>query len=111
MDKLEKRARRKTKIRQNVSGSALIPRVSVYKSNRYVYCQAIDDAKGRTLASASAMKSTDSRMKQSEIVGKKFALALQKKKIDKIVFDRSGFKYHGAVKKLAEVLRDNKIKF
>ncbi len=110
MEKSYKRLRRKIKIRKNVSGTAAKPRVSVFRSNSFVYAQVIDDVKGQTLASASGLKSKENLTKQSEKVGKKLADDMAKKKITEAVFDRNGFLYHGCVKKLAETLRENKIK-
>ena len=111
MDKVFKRNRRKIKIRKNVSGTEVTPRVTVFRSNRFVYAQAIDDTKGTTLAAASAQKSTVSQTEQAKVVAKSLAESLKKKKIETIVFDRNGYKYHGSIKMLADTLRDNKIKF
>jgi len=111
MDKISRKIRRKIKIRKNISGTSNVPRVSVFRSNRFIYAQAIDDQNSKTLACASGMKLKKSLTEQSEEVGKTLAGELTKKKISKIVFDRSGNKYHGSVKKLAETLRDNKINF
>lgn len=111
MDKSYKRIRRKIKIRKNISGSAVKPRISVFRSNRFIYAQAIDDSQSITLASAGGLKSSASIMKQSEEVGKKLADNLTKNKISEAVFDRNGYLYHGCVKKLAETLRESGIKF
>lgn len=111
MDKLKKRIRRKIKIRTNLSGTASQPRVSIFRSNRAIYAQAIDDQNGKTLVAADSIKSTSKPLEQAEEVGKKLADALKAKKVDKIVFDRNGYKYHGNVKKVAETLRENKINF
>lgn len=111
MDKLIKRIRRKIKIRTNLKGTKLVPRLSVFRSNQSIYAQAIDDSNGATLVSANSIKSTGKLVDQAIEVGKKMAAGLKEKKINQIVFDRNGYKYHGAVEKVAETLRANSIKF
>ena len=111
MDKLLKRVRRKIKIRKNVHGKANSPRVTVFRSNRFLYIQAIDDSKGVTLAAANSLKSKLTGVKQAEGVANELAELLKAKKILNIVFDRNGYKYHGSVKRIAEVLREKKINF
>lgn len=106
-----KRIRRKNKIRKVVIGSEIRPRVSIFRSNRFLYAQAIDDTKGATLAAANSIKSTESLQKQAVTVSDDLAKKLKAKKIISIVFDRNGFKYHGAVKNLADQLRKNGINF
>lgn len=95
---------RKIRIRAKISGTSTRPRVAVFSSNRNLYLQAIDDAKALTLASASTLKGE-----------KAIAVALAKKlealKIKKIVFDRSGYQYHGKVKAIAEELRKAGLEF
>ena len=109
MDKTYKRQRRKIKIRKNVSGTAAKPRVTVFRSNKFIYAQAIDDTKGMTLVAAGSIGMTGSLSKQSEEVGSKLAKGLSEKKITEAVFDRNGYLYHGYVKMLAETLREKKI--
>jgi large subunit ribosomal protein L18 len=111
MDKLKKRIRRKIKIRSIISGTAATPRVSIFRSNRFIYAQAIDDQSGQTIAASSSLKSTSKLAEQASEVGKKLAEDLKSKKVDNIVFDRNGYKYHGNVKIVADTLRENKIKF
>lgn len=94
---------RKKRIRAKVFGTAARPRVTIFRSNKNLYLQAIDDVKGITLASASTLKSKD--------IVKDFILNLQTKKIKKIVFDRGGYKYHGNVKKIADNLRKSGLEF
>jgi len=89
---------RKTRIRAKVSGSAERPRLSVFRSNKKIYVQLIDDVKGKTLAAASG---TDAKA-----VGEAIAKAAVSKKITKAVFDRGGYQYHGRVKILAETARE-----
>jgi large subunit ribosomal protein L18 len=115
LDKKRKRARRKNHIRKHISGTAVRPRMSVYRSNNRMYVQVIDDVAGHTLVSASTLEA-DLRMlknnvedgaKLGEIVGKR----LLDKKIDTVVFDRNGFLFHGVVKSIADGARKAGIKF
>lgn len=110
--KREKRDRRHARIRAKVSGTASVPRLSVFRSNRFVYAQLIDDAKGVTLASASdvAVKS-GSKTERAKKVGMELAKAAQAKKIEKVVFDRGGFMYRGRVQALAEGAREGGLVF
>ncbi len=94
---------RKTRIRAKIAGTAERPRLSVFRSAKYIYVQAIDDEKGATLAFA---KGEDSKKVGSEIAEK-----LGKKKIKKVVFDRGGFAYHGRIKDLADAAREGGLEF
>lgn len=109
----DKRVKRKTRIRKKVSGTSAVPRVSVFKSNNNFFAQLVDDENGVTIASASSIekgaKVAGSSVKQAEEVGKNLSARAKDKKIDRAVFDRSGYKYHGAVATLAQTLRDNGI--
>ncbi len=110
----EKRDRSHKRIRAKVMGTAKRPRLSVFKSNNYIYAQAIDDENQVTLASASDLEIKAIKGKKTEKsvqVAQKLAEKLKAKEIDAIVFDRGGFKYHGRVKILAEELRKLGIKF
>ena len=103
--------KRKRRIRGKISGTADFPRVSVFKSNRYISAQAIDDVAGHTLAhvDGSALKiasNKDGAVKAAEIFAKK----LQEAGIEKVKFDKNGYQYHGVVKVFADTLRDNGIK-
>ena len=98
------RLKRKLRIRAKISGTAARPRVVVFRSNKYLYLQAIDDEKEITLASASTLKDKGG-------VAAKFAKALRNRKIKKVVFDRGGFKYHGKIKAMAEALRKEGLEF
>lgn len=106
------RARRKRihrNIRQTIQGTALRPRLSVYRSNKYIYAQLIDDWSGHTLASASSKEETidaESPVEASRAVGQALAERANDEGIDRAVFDRSGYKYHGRVKALAEGARE-----
>ncbi len=113
-----RRLSRKTRIRKKIQGTAERPRLTVFRSVRHIYAQVVDDLEGRTLASAStlnaevreALKSTgnkDAAKKVGEFVAKKCL----EKDIDKVVFDRSGFIYHGRIKVLADAAREAGLKF
>lgn len=99
-----KRDIRRAKIRKTIRGTAGVPRLVVFRSNKYFYGQLIDDAKGQTLASVDKIGS-------AEEAGKKLAEKATKSKIAAVVFDRAGYKYHGNIKKLAEAARTAGLKF
>ncbi len=104
--KQEKRLRLKKKIRANVNGTASMPRLSVYRSNVYIYAQLIDDTKGVTIGQASDVTiKTGAKMERAVEVGKKIAEVAKANKIEKVVFDRNGFKYSGRIKTLADSAR------
>lgn len=90
-------------------GTSVRPRLSVYRSNKYIYAQLIDDFAGHTLTSASSLEdgiSGESPTDESRTVGEVLAERAQEEGIDKVVFDRSGYKYHGRVQALAEGARE-----
>lgn len=112
--KLKKRRREKAKlrIRATLSGTELRPRVTVFKSNKYFYAQAIDDVKGVTLAYADGSKLGVKPNKEGvKVVAKTLADALKAAKKDNIVFDRNGYLYHGVIAAFADALRENGISF
>ncbi|MCA6066733.1 50S ribosomal protein L18 [Chryseobacterium sp. RG1] len=115
LSKLEKRIRIKRRVRGKISGSSELPRLSVYKSNKEIYAQLIDDNSGKTLASASSReKGVDANGTKSEVsaaVGKAIAAKAIAAGIETIVFDRNGFVYHGRVKALADGAREGGLKF
>lgn len=113
LNKLEKRNRIKRRVRGKISGSAELPRLSVYKSNKEIYAQLIDDKEGKTLASASsrALNATGSKVDISAEVGKAIAEKAKAAGIENVVFDRNGFVYHGRVKALADGAREGGLKF
>jgi len=111
--KTEKRARLHKKIRTRVSGTAERPRLAVFRSNRYMYAQLIDDVLAITVASASDI-SLDGKMTKVEraaTVGKKLAEEAKKKNITTVVFDRGGFSYRGRVQALADGAREGGLIF
>lgn len=115
LSKLEKRIRIKRRVRGKISGSSELPRLSVYKSNKEIYAQLIDDNSGKTLASASSReRGVDANGTKTDIsaaVGKAIAAKAIAAGIENIVFDRNGFVYHGRVKALADGAREGGLKF
>ncbi len=115
LNKVQKRIRIKRRVRGKISGSAELPRLSVYKSNKEIYAQLIDDKEGKTLASASSReKGVDAKGTKVEVsaaVGKAIAEKAKAAGIENIVFDRNGFVYHGRVKALADGAREGGLKF
>lgn len=105
--KTEKRVRLHKKIRSRVMGTEARPRLSVFRSNKYMYAQLIDDVRAVTMASASDISLTDkvTKLERAKIVGTKLAEEAKKKNITAIVFDRGGFSYRGRVAALAEGAR------
>lgn len=122
MDKTTKKRLRREKIRRRIRatirGTADRPRLSVYKSNKHVYAQLVNDRMSNTLAAASTQTEEiaddiEGKTKQeaAEFVGKHLAKLAVDKGIDKVVFDRSGYKYHGVVQALAEGAREGGLDF
>lgn len=111
--KIERRTRIKYRVRKKVSGTAQRPRMSVFRSNKQMYVQIIDDLSGRTLASASSLAITES-MPKKEQAAKVGAIIAEKAKeagITTVVFDRNGYLYHGRVKEVADAARKGGLKF
>ncbi len=111
--KIARRQRIHRGIRKKISGTAARPRLSVYKSNRAIYAQLIDDTRGHTLAAANSMELgvKNNTIESSKQVGQKLAERAKEAGIESIVFDRSGYLYHGQVKALAEGAREGGLKF
>ncbi len=113
--KVEKRDKIHLGIRRKIQGTAERPRLSVYKSNTNIYVQLIDDLKGHTLAAASSkeldLKGKNVNVSSSKEVGKKLAEKAVANGIHTVVFDRSGYKYHGRIKALADGAREGGLKF
>ena len=111
----EARERRHRRVRGKVSGSAERPRLAVFRSNRGIEAQLVDDIAGKTLAAASHLGLAKSfkgdKSKQAEEVGKALAAAAKKAGVEACVFDRGGYLYHGRVKALAEGAREGGLKF
>lgn len=106
--KEEKRNRRHKRIRAKISGTATKPRLYVFRSGSHIYAQLIDDEKGKTLAFANDLKIKTKKTKAAAAtdVGKAIAKKAKELKIEKVVFDRGGYKYHGRIKALAEGARE-----
>ena len=105
LEKQIKRKRRHKKIRAKIKGKSKMPRLCVFKSNKYIYAQIIDDTLGKTLACAK------SELKKANECGKAIAKKAEDLKIKKAVFDRGGYKYHGRVKAMAEEAKKSGLKF
>jgi large subunit ribosomal protein L18 len=116
--KIQKRVRRKKRIRGRVAGTSGRPRLTVYRSLKHIYAQVIDDLTAKTIVQASTLspeiKPTLAGLKKAEKAKKVGALVAQKcleKKLDKVVFDRNGYLYHGRVQALADGARAAGLKF
>lgn len=110
--KLEKRTRRHTKIRSTISGTSEKPRLSVYKSNKHISVQLIDDERAVTIAAAHSREvKGKTMMEKSALVGESIAEKAKAKKIVNVVFDRGGFIYTGNVKAVADGARKGGLKF
>lgn len=105
--KTERRNKIRRRIRSTIKGTAERPRLSIYKSSKYTYLQLIDDLSGATLASSKAKSGVDN----AKEAGAEIAKAAEDKGINKVVFDRSGYKYHGIVKAAADGARDGGLDF
>lgn len=114
-DRKMERERRHARVRTKISGTTERPRLCVYRSNTNLYAQIIDDTKGETLAQASTLdkevKTKHSNVEAAKEVGKLIAKRAAEKKIKTVVFDRSGYVYHGVVKQLAESAREAGLEF
>lgn len=110
--KQNKRIRLKLKIRAKISGTGVRPRLSVFRSNKFIYAQVIDDTKGKTLLSASDIKiKKGTKSERAKEVGKLISTLCLAAKIKQVVFDRNGFKYTGRIKTVAEEARAGGLKF
>ena len=109
----EARLRRHRRVRGKISGTAGRPRLAVYRSNRGIFAQLVDDDAGKTIVSASwtAVGAKGDKSAQASEVGKTIAAAAKKAGIETVVFDRGGYLYHGRVKALAEGAREGGLKF
>ena len=108
------RVRRHARVRAKISGTAEAPRLCVYRSNKNIEAQLIDDVKGVTLVSSSSMSlklENGSNIEAAKLVGKDIAEKAVAKGLKKVVFDRSGYVYHGRVKALAEAAREAGLEF
>lgn len=115
-DKNAVRRKRHARVRTKISGSAARPRLNVFRSNKHIYAQLIDDVSGVTLASASTLdkelnSDTTSNVEAAQKVGELVAKRAVEKGISEVVFDRGGYLYHGRIQALAEAARENGLKF
>jgi large subunit ribosomal protein L18 len=105
--KIEKRLKRKTRIRSRIEGTADRPRMSVYRSNTHISVQLIDDVARKTLVAASDSKiKKGNRQEKAKAVGEEVAKLAKAKKLSVVIFDRNGYKYHGRIKTLADAARE-----
>ena len=115
LSKLERRQRIKHRIRKIVTGTADKPRLSVFRSNKEIYAQLVDDTTGKTLAAVSSrdkqIEATGSKSEVAKAVGKAIAEKATKVGVETVAFDRNGFLYHGRVKALADAAREAGLKF
>lgn len=109
LTKTKRRTRIRHRIRKKVAGTASVPRLSVYRSNKNIDCQLIDDVNGVTIASATSKGvniEENGKVNQAKVVGQLIAEKAKANNIDKLVFDRAGYLYHGRVKALADAVRE-----
>lgn len=116
LSKQERRNKIRRRIRKDIVGTGSRPRLSVFRSNKEIYAQIIDDVEGKTLAAASSRDkdiatASKDKKEQATLVGKTIAEKAKKAGIDTISFDRGGYLYHGRVKSLAEGAREGGLKF
>lgn len=117
LKKQERRIRIKHRIRKKISGSELKPRMTVFRSNKQIYVQIVDDINGKTLVSASSLakevaeQAKLNKTQQATLVGKLAASKSKAAGISEVVFDRNGYLYHGRVKALADAAREEGLKF
>lgn len=112
----ERRLRRKKSIRNNISGTIEKPRLTVFKSNKHIYAQIIDDENGKTLCSASTIDKDykgpkGCNLQSAKAVGELLAERAKAKNITKVIFDRNGYIYHGKIKALADACREKGLIF
>ena len=110
------RKERHARIRENLVGTSARPRLSVFRSNANISAQIIDDEKGVTLVSATSLEkelnlTNGGNVEAAKVIGAEIAKRAKKAKINEVVFDRSGYLYHGRVKALAEAARENGLEF
>jgi large subunit ribosomal protein L18 len=116
LDKNASRKKRHARVRAKLSGTAARPRLNVFRSNKHLYAQLIDDMSGTTLASASTMEKdlnleSTSNVDAAKLVGELVAKRAVEKGITAVVFDRGGYLYHGRIQALADAARENGLQF
>jgi large subunit ribosomal protein L18 len=116
LDKNASRKKRHARVRAKLSGTAARPRLNVFRSNKHLYAQLVDDMSGTTLASASTMEKdlnleSTSNVEAAKLVGELVAKRAVEKGITAVVFDRGGYLYHGRIQALADAARENGLQF
>lgn len=111
--KVERRIKIKHRVRNKISGTTERPRMSVFRSNKQIYVQIIDDTQSKTLASASSLAITEKMPKEEQAakVGELIAQKAKEAGISSVVFDRNGYLYHGRIKQVADAARNGGLKF
>ena len=111
--KIERRIKIKYRVRNKISGTPERPRISLFRSNKQIYVQVIDDLSAKTLASASSLGMTEKMPKKEQAakVGELIAKKAQEAGVTEVVFDRNGYLYHGRVKEVADAARNGGLKF
>jgi large subunit ribosomal protein L18 len=123
-EKIKKRERRARRVKMKILQAGLKPRLSVFRSNKHIYVQLIDDLKNQTIVAARDQELSEKEIEKiikekkfsrkvaaAYLVGKLIAKKALEKKVEEIVFDRQGYKYHGRIKALAEGAREGGLKF
>ncbi len=111
-NKTNKRTRLKKKIKAKISGTSDRPRLSVFRSNKFIYAQIIDDTLNKTIVQANDLKiNKGTKSEKAKEVGKNIAQLALKNNLEKVVFDRNGFKYTGRIKLVADEARASGLKF
>ena len=110
---LDQRSKRQKRVRAKIFGTSQRPRLTVFRSNKHLYLQVIDDSLGKTLAASSdfakSKKNTSNKTERAVLATQELLKTLKSKKINSLVLDRSYYKYHGRIKKAAETLREGGI--
>ena len=113
-DKNQVRQRRHARVRRKISGTSTCPRLNVFRSNKHIHCQIIDDTTGTTLVACSSVElklANGSNVEAASAVGTELANRAKAKNIENVVFDRGGYLYHGRVKAVADAARAAGLKF
>ncbi len=118
-NRAESRRQRHARVRRKIQGTSARPRLNVYRSTNHIYAQVIDDEAGRTLASASTLdkdvrgqlSDVDNKREEAKVVGKALAERAREQGVERVVFDRGGYAYHGRVAALAEGSREGGLVF
>jgi len=115
LTKNDKRLRIKKRIRKSINGTSERPRLAVYRSNKEIYAQVIDDLSGKTLFAANSVNNEEAhkgnKVEQAKVVGKQIAEQAKAAGVSSVVFDRSGYLYHGRIKSLADAAREAGLNF